>query len=94
VDLQGKQGEIKIYTTPYCPFCVRAKKLLRAKQVAFQEVDVSFKPGIRQELRDLTGRTSVPNIFIHGNNIGGCDELYALERAGRLDEQLAGVPAP
>jgi len=70
---------------------VRAKKLLHSKAVTFDEIDVSGKPGIRQELRTLTGRTTVPQIFIHGRSIGGCDELYALERAGELDSLLVGA---
>ncbi|MDP1541063.1 MAG: glutaredoxin 3 [Moraxellaceae bacterium] len=78
-------ANIRIYTTPYCPYCVRAKQLLRHKQAAFEDIDVSDDPGQRQALIALTGQRTVPQIFINDQSIGGCDDLYALERAGRLD---------
>ncbi|SEA52320.1 glutaredoxin 3 [Rubrimonas cliftonensis] len=81
---------VEIYTTPICGFCAMAKKLLRSKGVSFTEFDVMSDPAKRAEMtqRSGGGRT-VPQIFIDGAPIGGCDELHALERAGRLDAMLA-----
>jgi len=79
---------ITIYTTPYCPYCQRAKQLLDSKQAAYQEIDVSDR-SLRPEMTKITGGTTVPQIIIDGNPIGGCDELYALERAEKLDALLA-----
>ena len=81
---------IEIYTTPFCPYCSKAKKLLKHKGAAFEEIHVGFDAGKRAAMRDRAGgRTSVPQIFIDGRHIGGCDELYALDRAGGLDPLLA-----
>jgi glutaredoxin 3 len=81
---------IEIYTTPICGYCVRAKQLLSSKGVAFAEYDVMSQPALRTEMvQRANGRTTVPQIFIDGRHVGGCDELYALERAGRLDALLA-----
>lgn len=81
---------VEIYTTAYCGFCHAAKRLLTAKGVSFAEIDVGRDPSRRAEMtqRARGGRT-VPQIFIGGEHIGGCDELYALERAGKLDPMLA-----
>lgn len=78
-------ANIRIYTTPYCPYCVRAKQLLSQKQAAFEDIDVSNNPEQRQALVALTGQRTVPQIFINDQSIGGCDDLFALERTGRLD---------
>lgn len=91
-EITGAQGEVKIYTTPWCPYCVRAKRLLDKKGVDYQDVNVAVKPQLRAQLLELTGRTSVPQIFIHGKGIGGCDELHALDARGQLDPLLEGVP--
>lgn len=81
---------IEIYTTPFCPYCSKAKKLLKHKGAAFEEINVGLDAGKRAAMRDRAGgRTSVPQIFIDGRHIGGCDELYALDRAGDLDPLLA-----
>jgi glutaredoxin 3 len=80
---------IKMYTTPFCPFCVRAKHLLKKKGVAFEDVDVSRNRALRQEVAAETGHRTVPMIFVGDEFIGGCNELFALERAGQLDEMLA-----
>ena len=77
-----------IYTTPTCPYCARAKQLLDTKQVDYQEIDVSDRD-IRSKMTELTGKTSVPQIIINGQQTGGCDELYALERANELDKLLS-----
>jgi glutaredoxin 3 len=82
-------AEVVLYRTPYCSYCVRAERLLRQKRVAFKEIDVSGDIERRRWLAEVTGRHTVPQIFINGRPIGGCDELYALERAGRLDPLLA-----
>ena len=85
-------ARVKIYTTPICPYCVRAKRLLTAKAVAFKEVDLYATPERRDEMVTRAGgRTSVPQIFINGEHIGGSDELHALERSGELDAKLAAV---
>ncbi|QPH55387.1 glutaredoxin 3 [Pontivivens ytuae] len=81
---------VEIYTTPICGFCHAAKRLLNQKGVSFTEIDVMSNPGKRAEMtqRSNGGRT-VPQIFIDGTPIGGCDDLYALDRAGKLDPMLA-----
>ena len=82
-------AEIVIYTTMFCPFCARAKRLLRAKGVAYEEIDVTMSAGKRTEMAERSGGgRTVPQILIDGEPIGGCDELYALERAGALDARL------
>ena len=80
---------VEIYTTPFCPYCHRAKALLEKKGVAFAEIDVPSTPGARDEmLRRTGGARTVPQIFIDGRGIGGSDELAALERAGELNALL------
>ena len=79
---------ITIYTTPYCPYYVRAKQLLDNKEVSYEEIDVSDR-SLRPNMTKITGGTTVPQIIINGNPIGGCDELYALERAEQLDTLLS-----
>lgn len=82
---------VEIYTTPFCGFCVMAKRLLTQKGVAFSEIDVSGAPEKRQEMMArANGGYTVPQIFIGGTHVGGCDELHALERAGKLDPMLNG----
>ena len=82
---------VEIYTSPFCGFCHAAKRLLTQKGVAFAEIDISRDPGRRQEmLSRAAGRHTVPQIFVGKTHVGGCDELYALERSGRLDPLLAG----
>jgi len=83
-------AEVEIYTTMFCPFCVRAKKLLESKNVAFTEIDVTMSGSKRAAMRErANGRHTVPQIFINGVGIGGSDELAALEASGKLDEMLA-----
>ena len=88
-NLQGNMGEVKIYTTPWCPYCVRAKRLLDKKGVDYEDINVDGQPEVRAKLREITGRTSVPQIFINGKGIGGCDDLHTLEGIGELDTLLA-----
>jgi len=81
--------EITVYSSRYCPYCRRAKTLLRAKAVAFEEIDVDDDPRKRAEMIERAGgRGTVPQIFIDGRHIGGCDELMALEDEGALDGLL------
>ena len=81
---------VVIYTRAYCSYCTWAKELLRRKGVAFDEIDVTGHQERRAEMiRRANGETTTPQIFIGSTHVGGCDELYALERAGRLDALLA-----
>lgn len=83
-------AEVIIYSSNYCPFCIRAKQLLDNKRVAYQEIRVDGQPGVRAEMTRLAGgSTSVPQIWINGAHVGGCDQLVALERSGKLDTMLA-----
>jgi glutaredoxin 3 len=79
---------VKIYTTPYCPYCVRAKRLLERKGVPFEEIDVANDDQARIELAERTGRRTVPQIFIGQDHVGGSDDLHALEEQGKLDAML------
>jgi len=82
---------VEIYTSPTCGFCHAAKRLLANKGVSFVEVDVSRDAEQRQAMmRRANGRHTVPQIFIGDAHVGGCDDLYALERSGRLDPMLKG----
>ena len=81
---------VRIYTTPICPYCVRAKSLLKKKGVEVEEVDVMMDAAAREEMEAKTGGArSVPQIFIGDTHVGGCDDLYALESDGELDPLLA-----
>ena len=82
-------SEVVIYTTRWCPFCIRAKALFDQKGVSYQEVPVDGDPATRQQMAERAGQTSVPQIWIGGQHIGGCDQLYGLERSGGLDPLLA-----
>ena len=82
-------AKIEIYTQPWCPFCERAMHLLSTKNAAFEEIHAPGGSAERQEAqRRSGGRTSVPQIFIDGKHIGGCDDLLALDKAGKLDPLL------
>jgi glutaredoxin 3 len=88
----GSMAEIEIYTTPLCPFCWRAKRLLAQKGVSFIEIDLWQQSGRRAEMVERTGgRRTVPQIFIDGHGIGGSDELAALEAGGELDRLLGAT---
>jgi glutaredoxin 3 len=85
---------IEIYTRPGCGYCSAAKSLLARKKAEFTEFDVAVDPAFRQEMFDRAGAGSTfPQIFIGDTHVGGCDELYALDREGRLDSLLAGEKA-
>ncbi len=81
---------VEIYTTPTCPYCSAAKRLLAKKGAAFTEIDVSRSPALRETMaRRANGGRTVPQIFIGGKHIGGCDDIHALDHAGGLDPLLA-----
>jgi glutaredoxin 3 len=83
-------ARVEIYTKMFCGFCVSAKRLLDAKSVTYEEHDISMGGPVRAEMiQRAEGRSTVPQIFIDDRHVGGCDDLYALERDGRLDPLLA-----
>jgi glutaredoxin 3 len=82
-------AEVIVYSSDYCPYCSRAKQLLASKNVDFEEIIVDGKPQIRAEMSKKAGRTSVPQIWVGSTHVGGCDDLFALERAGKLDALLS-----
>lgn len=82
-------SKVRIYTTPICPYCVRAKSLLKKKGADVEEIDVFMNCDARAEMEaKAEGRRTVPQIFIGETHVGGCDDLYDLERAGELDPLL------
>jgi glutaredoxin 3 len=82
-------SKVRMYTSPICPYCVRAKSLLKKKGVEVEEIDIFMDCEAREEMEAKSnGRRSVPQIFIGETHVGGCDDLYALERAGELDPLL------
>ncbi len=84
-------SKVRIYTTPICPYCMRAKALLAKKGVSFEEIDVYMDGDARKDMQEkASGGYTVPQIFIGDRHIGGCDDLYALDQAGELDPLLAG----
>ena len=82
-------ARVQMYTTAWCGYCVRAKALLDAKGVDYEEIRLDDDPAFRQKLLDLTGGWTVPQILLDGRPIGGYTELWQLDKTGRLDEQLA-----
>jgi len=80
---------VTIYSSNYCPFCTRAKQLLSSKNIAFNEINVDGNNKLRQEMTKKSGRTSVPQIWIGEQHVGGCDDLFDLERSKKLDALLA-----
>ena len=83
---------VKMYTTAVCPYCVRAKQILKAKGVTeIEEIRVDLDPEQRISMMNLTGRRTVPQIFIGATHVGGCDDLFALDRAGKLLPLLFGA---
>ena len=85
-------ADVQIYLTTYCSYCTRAKALLQRKGVPFREINVDNDPAKRTWLREQTGQQTVPQIFIDGRGVGGCDDLHALDRAGELDRLLGRSP--
>jgi glutaredoxin 3 len=82
---------VTIYTRPFCGYCTRALALLQKKGVSIRQIDAGDTPGAREEMIERSGGYTFPQIFIGDKHIGGCDELYALERAGELDPLLETV---
>lgn len=87
-ETRSDMSKVVIYTTSMCCYCHRAKDLLRAKGVQFDEIDASARDVRADMVQKAGGRTSVPQIWIGEQHVGGCDDLYALDRAGRLDPLL------
>jgi glutaredoxin 3 len=86
IESGAQMALVEIYTTTTCPYCVRAKKLLDIKGYPYREIDVSSDTKLRKSMtKKANGRTSVPQVFIDGSHIGGCDDLYALDKSGKLD---------
>ena len=82
---------VKMYTTAVCPYCIRAKQILKSKGVdAIDEIRVDLNPGERLHMMEITGRRTVPQIFIGDTHVGGCDDLVALDQRGGLDPLLQG----
>ena len=79
---------VVMYSTGFCPYCVRARMLLERKNVIYTDIRVDLEPALRAEMIQRSGRTSVPQIFIDDFHVGGCDDMYALEQQGRLDPLL------
>jgi glutaredoxin 3 len=82
-------SKITIYTRPFCGYCSAAVSLLRAKGVAFNEIEAGFDPQMRREMIARSGRHTFPQIFVGDSHLGDCDEMMELERQGRLDALLA-----
>ncbi len=85
-------AQVLIYLTDWCPYCHRAKALLAKKKASFTAVDVDDRPDLRSWLVSASGQTTVPQVFINGQSIGGSSELDALDRQGKLDRLLAESP--
>ncbi len=85
-------AEVKMYTRQWCGYCSAAERLLKSKGVAFENIDCTGDNAKRKWLAELTGRSTVPQIFIDGVPIGGFDDMNALDRSGKLDAMLAGTP--
>ncbi|HIG39917.1 MAG: glutaredoxin 3 [bacterium] len=81
-------NKVVMYTTRFCPYCLRARFLLEQKSVEFEEIGVDFNRSRRMEMIEKSSRTSVPQIWIGEMHVGGCDELFMLERQGKLDNLL------
>lgn len=87
----GDREPVRMYATGWCPYCVAARNLLQRKGVPFEEIDLTSEPSRRAEMESLSGRSSVPQIFIGGEHIGGYDDVAALDRSGRLDQLLGST---
>jgi glutaredoxin 3 len=84
-------ADVVIYTRPFCGYCARAISLLTQKGVAFTEIEAGMNPDKRREMTERSGRATFPQIFVGGRHIGGCDEMMALESAGKLDPLLSAA---
>ena len=86
--VSGSTPIVTLYTTRYCPYCIHAKQLLEQKNVRYKEISVDQKPHLRQQMMEKSGRHTVPQIWINQQHIGGCDDLFALEHSGQLDQLI------
>lgn len=86
--LDDKRSDVVMYTTRFCPYCVQARLLFQQKGVEYQDIAVDADSTLRREMMQKSGRHTVPQIWIGESHIGGCDELFQLERSGQLDEML------
>ena len=92
-NLARSMAHVVIYTRPFCGYCARALSLLRKKGAEFTEIEAGFDPDLRREMIERSGRQTFPQIFVGERHIGGCDEMFELERSGELDALLAaGAP--
>lgn len=82
------EPKVVMYSTGWCPYCARARELLKKKGIDVEEIDVDARPEARAEMTARTGRRTVPQIFVGATHVGGCDDLHALEASGRLDTLL------
>jgi glutaredoxin 3 len=82
-------SKVTVYSSDFCPYCQRAKALLQVRGAVFEEIVVDGKPDVRARMTEITGRTSVPQIFIGERHVGGCDDLHALDARGELAPLLA-----
>jgi len=85
--------KVVMYVAAWCPYCMRARGLLQSRGVTYEEIDVEAVPGARAEMRSRAGRSTVPQVFIGDNHVGGYEELQALDAAGRLDPMLRSTGA-
>ncbi len=85
---EPKMPKVEMYTKAMCPFCVRAKALLKGKDVKFIDIPAAMDRNKRKEMNERSGRNTFPQIFIDGKHVGGCDDLFALENSGKLDALL------
>lgn len=83
-------AEVIMYSTGYCPYCIKARELLNKKNVNFTELRIDSYPELREEMITKSQRNTVPQIFINGHHVGGCDDLHALDAQGTLDQLLRG----
>ena len=81
-------SDIYLYTPRFCPFCLQAKQLLDSKGLIYSEISVDGDPELRMEMMNLSGRRTVPQIWVGETHVGGCDDLWALERSGKLDNLI------
>jgi glutaredoxin 3 len=87
-------AEVKVYTTTICPYCIRAKALLRKRGIAFEEINVENDPAARDWMVKASGRKTVPQIFIAGEPVGGSDDIAAMDAKGELTRRVFGEVAP
>lgn len=89
--MSKRNSRVVIYSSPFCGYCSAAKRLLKSKDIDFEEINIVFDAAKREEMIALSGRRTVPQIFVDGTHVGGCDDLYELEARGGLDT-LLGPP--